>query len=157
MADSPASTELTRRGFVAGSTIAACACLTGAASLVAAAPGPAGTVDVGAVSDYPADAISDRFAKSHKLLVIRHADKLYATSAICTHKSCTLKLKDNTIACPCHSSKFSNEGVPTGGPAKRSLSRYAIRITDSQRVLVDTARSFAQAKWDDPASFVKVS
>ena len=58
--------------------------------------GPAfakGPVDVGPKADYSKDGVIDKFAKSNRVLVIRHDGKIYAPTATCTHKNCAVKLK----------------------------------------------------------------
>src|SRR5437667_9777527 len=121
--------EMSRREFVtvAAALAAAGACACCGADLVLGEPTP-GTpgrptpgptppsaggskVDAGAVSQYSKDGIWDTFAKSNKVLIVRAGDKIYAPTATCTHKSCTVRLKSpGQIACPCHGSKFGPDG-----------------------------------------------
>src|SRR5688572_23798268 len=111
-------TEMNRRNFVVLATVtaatAACAC---ECALAADAP-PAdskekekapppnkGTVNVGKKAKYDKDGVSDEFAKSNRVLVVRHGGKIYAPTATCTHKNCAVKLKENAnkekeIVCP---------------------------------------------------------
>lgn len=155
--------EINRREFVVV-TVGATVALSGAVdwcggaaneerSSDAASVGPT-RVDVGTVADYSADGITDTFAKSNKLFVVRKANRLYAPSAICTHKHCGLKLRDGAIACPCHRSKFADDGTNAGGPARAPLARYAIAINADGRIIVDKSRTFDQPEWDSADAFV---
>ncbi len=150
--------NLNRREFVVIAAGAACAVCGGAEALLAAPQAGAAKVDVGALADYPADGVSDKFLKPPaKLLVVRGGGRLYAMNATCTHKSCVVKLKDGAIKCPCHGSQFSEQGTVTDGPAKASLFRYKIAQNEKGRLIVDKSKQFGERQWDDPASFVKVS
>ena len=143
-----------RREFLKVVGAAACACAMGPG--LAEAADAADPVDIGTIADYPADGVYDALARSHKLLVMRHEGRLYACTAACTHKSQTLRVKDGQLGCPAHSSKFSIDGTPTGGPAKRALDRFAITRRDDGHFAVDRSRTFEQAKWDDPDAHVKL-
>ena len=149
--------QLNRREFVlAAGAATAALCVLGVESAHAAPS--AGTLDVGTIADYPNNVISDKFVKPHKLFVIRKGDQIYAASAVCTHKGCVLAPKDAaTIKCRCHGSTFSDMGTVTGGPAKSSLFRYAIKLNEQKHLIVDKSKQFAERQWDDPNSFVKVS
>lgn len=146
--------SLNRREFVVAAT-AACACAV-CPQLVGADP-PPGKIDVGALSDYPSNVISDKFKKQYKILVVRNGDRIYSFTATCTHKGGTVNLKNNQIKCPLHGSTYSERGTVTGGPATRSLVRYAISLDEKNRLIVDKSKQFAEKDWEDPASFVKVS
>jgi cytochrome b6-f complex iron-sulfur subunit len=154
--------DLNRRHFVAAATAAvACACCLydEATAAETAAAAPSGPVDVGTKADYPKDgAMNDKYAKpkEYRILVVRNEGKIYAINSTCTHKNCAVKPKDETIACPCHGSKFSLRGTSTKGPAKGSLSRYAISVNDAGRIMVDRSKSFSEKEWDNPSSFVTV-
>jgi hypothetical protein len=47
-------------------------------------------------------------------------------------------------------------GTATKGPAKGSLSRYAISVNDAGKIMVDRSKSFAEKEWGDPGSFITV-
>jgi nitrite reductase/ring-hydroxylating ferredoxin subunit len=112
-------------------------------------------VDVGTMADYSKDGVTDKFQKSDSILVIREDSKIYACTSLCTHKNAQLQVKDDELYCPKHKSHFTFEGTVTGGPAKRSLPRYAIALTDG-KLMVDKSKTFEEKKWDDSASFVAV-
>ena len=160
--------DLNRRTFLAAAAALTCACAVDcpfalAADEKAGATEDTGPVDVGTVADYPKDGPYDKFAKKPtSLLVVRDAGKLYAPTAICTHKKANLKVEDNEIVCPKHDSPFDNQGVPKPmtkegdeTPAKKPLVRYAISTNAAGRLIVDRSKTFDKGQWEDPASFVK--
>jgi nitrite reductase/ring-hydroxylating ferredoxin subunit len=157
---------MNRREFVALTVAGACACCAHAAEPATQpasrptsrpASRPAGALDAGALADYAEDGAYDTFGKSHKVLIIRHEGKLYAASATCTHKKCTVKALSRTeLRCPCHGSAFDLHGVPAEGPARAPLFRYAIQLKD-KKVFVNTKRQFVEKDWNKPAAFIKLA
>jgi nitrite reductase/ring-hydroxylating ferredoxin subunit len=175
MSDELNPLELNRRNFLAVAT--ACACALGPAAMaleqqkkaddadddVEDLPKvPVGLVDIGPTSDYPKDGIYENFAKSRHMLVIRAGGKLFACSAVCTHKGVLLKEKEGKIFCLQHYSRFAPEGVPTPkpngamGPAKKVLVHYAILMNDKGHAIVDTSKPIDQPKWNEPTTYLKV-
>ena len=157
--------ELTRRDLLATAAALTCACaLDCPFALAADEKADTGTVDIGTLADYAKDGPYDKFAKKPtSLLVIRNEGKLYAPTAICTHKKSNLHVEDGEIVCPKHDSPFDNQGVPKPKtkdgdetPAKKPLVRYAISKNAEGHLIVDKSKSFDKDKWDDPASFVKI-
>jgi Rieske Fe-S protein len=158
-----ASTPVNRRQF-----LTAAAAVTAAVSLPILQPQaasaaktkpviPTDPVDIGLLSDYGKDGITDKFAKTAaSFFVVRHEGKLVATSSICTHRFCPVTVKDDGFFCKCHKSVFTINGEVTDGPAKTSLPRYGIKTDDKGHVIVSPGTEYSEAKWDDPASFVKV-
>ena len=161
--------ELNRRQFVAASAAFAAAAVISCECCSAAdadekkeekedknAP-ESKSVDAGKLSDYSKDGITDKFAKKpDKVFIVRHEGKLHATTATCSHKRCTIKLKNGTMTCPCHGSKFTEMGVPTKGPAKAALLRYAVSTDDKGNVIVDKTKQFEEKDWEKDGAFIKV-
>jgi Rieske Fe-S protein len=56
------------------------------------------------------------------------AGKLYAVSAACTHKGCTVTWNnaDRTWDCPCHGSVYAADGSVIHGPARQDLQRVEL-------------------------------
>jgi len=144
-----------RREFLA---LASGCLLCGGAGSSAARAATDRPIDVGTLADYPKDEISEKFIQ-HDLFVIRHRGKLFACTAVCPHKANYLLLDPQNpgrIICSGHESKFSPEGVPTSGPARRALVRYGISADDKGRVRVDTSREFQAAQWEDGKCFLAI-
>lgn len=153
--DTTSTPSPSRRDVLA--TLSACtACAAiGFCGEEAAAAAP-GVVDLGEIADFAEPGIYDQFAKPHKLMLIRSAERLIAVSNMCTHKRCALKKKEDHLRCPCHGSTFDTEGYVLDGQAKSSLPRFAIQI-ENGRVKVDASKVFEERQWDDPAASVTIA
>jgi nitrite reductase/ring-hydroxylating ferredoxin subunit len=166
-------TELSRRNFVAVTAVTigcACAAEELLAAEGAAAEGPKGDdkaekdakdtgpkqVEVGTVADFAKDGVVDTWSKPNKFFIVRDAGKLYAPTAVCTHKKCTIKIKKDVMTCPCHGSKFTNAGTPQGGPAKVSLYRFGISVNPEGKIVVDKTKTFDEKKWEEAGSFITI-
>jgi cytochrome b6-f complex iron-sulfur subunit len=68
--------------------------------------------------------------------VFRDTRGVYAVSAVCTHLGCTVTRSARGFECPCHGSKFREDGRVTAGPAPRALPWLEIgRAADGQLVV----------------------
>lgn len=87
---------------------------------------------------FPVNSVTADYTR--RIYIVRTEVGFFALSAVCTHLGCITRWveDDETIACPCHGSKFTRDGMVAQGPAPRPLRRIAIRIEDGELV-VDTA------------------
>jgi nitrite reductase/ring-hydroxylating ferredoxin subunit len=163
------SDEINRRGFLAAAVAATCACSL--CPMVRAddsdedndedppKPLPKGPVAAGSLTDYAKDGPYDTLAKDKQIILVRENGKLYAMTALCTHKQFIVKTKDNVFFCPKHSSRFDLDGKPAPkpngkmGPAKKPLTHFAISADASGKITVDTSQSLAET---DPKAFIKL-
>jgi Rieske Fe-S protein len=148
--------DLNRRQFVIATAASACACALADEALAQAKKDDAVTIDCGPLGDYPEPGLYDKFLKPNKVLLVREEKRLFAIHGVCTHKACTVRIKDEKITCPCHGSTFSNEGVPVKEPAKASLFRYGIKL-DGERIIVDRSKRFGEKEWAKPESFLETA
>ena len=154
-----------RRQFLAAAAVATAAVSLPVLQPAASAAGPKQKptppdkpVDVGPLSDFAKDGVTDKWAKSDaSFFVVRHDGKLFAPSSLCTHRFCTLQVETDNLYCKCHKSHFTQAGEVIDGPAKRSLPRYKITVNDKQHVIVEPKTEYTEKQWDDAASFVKVT
>lgn len=51
-----------------------------------------------------------------------------AFSRICTHEGCITQVQNNEFDCPCHGSRFRNDGTVIVGPAERPLSKLTVTL-----------------------------
>jgi nitrite reductase/ring-hydroxylating ferredoxin subunit len=147
-----------RREFVAGTLAAGCGfCLTCGSGhdALARVQLKTGPLDVGSTADYAGDGIFDKFA-AEQVMIVREGKRLYACSAICTHKERTLKVVQDQLRCPSHGSRFDAEGKVVKGPAKKELSRFGISADAAGKLTVDRSKRFDSSHWDDEGSFVAV-
>lgn len=66
----------------------------------------------------------------HKVAVYKNGEGVTnAYTAICPHLKCVLQWNadERTFDCPCHGSRFTNEGVVINGPALTNLKRFDIK------------------------------
>jgi Rieske Fe-S protein len=115
-----------------------------------------GPIDAGSVTDYAADGLYDKFVKPNKFFIRRSGAKLFAISAICTHKNAVLRKRDDGIFCRNHSSTFDADGYAIKGEAKISLPRHKITLKDG-KVLVDTSVEFYEKDYEKDGASATVA
>ena len=112
---------MNRRQFVLLSAAAAAACCHPVVGFASAAPTVDRLLDAGPVRDYAAAGVYARY-RDQGFFVIRQGSKLFALSAVCTHRKCKVSAEDDrTFSCDCHGSTFDPCGKVTEGPARRDL------------------------------------
>ncbi len=65
------------------------------------------------------------------VLVTETKDKsLIAIDPTCTHAGCTVEWKEQkkSFICPCHQSKFKQDGTLIGGLASSNLGKYKVKV-----------------------------
>lgn len=72
-----------------------------------------------------------------KVCIVREGDKIAAISTTCTHLGCTVGIADTGFACPCHGSRFDQDGNVTGGPAPKPLPWYKVSLAPNGEIEVD--------------------
>ena len=86
---------------------------------------------------YPLNSVT--YIQDQQVYIVRTPDGFYAISAVCTHLGCITQWRPdtNTIACPCHGSKFKSDGTKIEGPAPRPLPHFGISLTADGELRVD--------------------
>ena len=81
------------------------------------------------------------FLADRRLFVVREGGEFHAISAVCTHLGCTVQWKDDRkeFDCPCHGSRFHQDGSVIGGPAPQALDWYPLSLSPDGYLEVDTA------------------
>jgi len=93
-------------------------------------------VNAGPVVNYATDGVYTAF-RNQGFFVVRRGEKLFALSAICTHKKCRLTSEPNrSFYCPCHGSTFDPAGHVTQGPAQRDLPVFTTSVNEGGELLV---------------------
>jgi Rieske Fe-S protein len=127
---------VSRRDFIARSTLAAAAL----AALEACGDGQIGAPTslpdgpfIVRISDFPGlsttGTLVDVSSVAPERAVIRTSATAFAGfSKICTHQQCTTDVRNNRFECPCHGSRFANDGSVITGPAERSLTRLNVTV-----------------------------
>ena len=90
---------------------------------------------IGKPDDYPP---GTRIAlAARRICVVREGNKVSAVSTTCTHLGCTVGISDTGYACPCHGSRFDQDGNVTGGPAPRPLPWFKVSLAPNGEIEVD--------------------
>lgn len=72
-----------------------------------------------------------------RICIIREGDKLAAISTTCTHLGCIVATSETGFACPCHGSRYDQDGNVTGGPAPKPLAWYQVNLAPNGEIMVD--------------------
>jgi len=72
-----------------------------------------------------------------RVCVVRDGSKLAAISTTCTHLGCIVGVSDTGFACPCHGSRFDQDGNVTGGPAPKPLPWFKVSLKPNGDLEVD--------------------
>ena len=100
-------------------------------------PTAARSINAGAVSNYANDGVYQNF-RDQGFFMVRRGGKLFALSAICTHRKCKLTAKtDGSFYCPCHGSTFDPAGHVTQGPAQRDLPVFETLSNEQGQLVIN--------------------
>jgi len=99
---------------------------------------PPARFTVGAPGDFPPGSVT--FLEDRRLFVFNGADGFFAISSICTHLGCNVKRGGPGFECPCHGSRFDENGGVIHGPAPAALAWYALSLSPRGEVIVDLDR-----------------
>ena len=137
---------LTRREFVASSTLAAVAAVLSACGGDPVSPGGnvvppvTGTFTV-RVSDHPELSQNNRpVAINTSVAVVRTAPGVFlAFSRACTHEGTRVDVTADGFVCPNHESRFNADGSVRNGPATSALKRLAVAFDQASNTITITA------------------
>lgn len=111
---------------------------------------PSPVVNMGKPESYPPDSVT--LDVDARVFVVHDKEGFFALNAVCTHLGCLTAWKPeiDTIACPCHGSKFTREGIKKEGPAPRPLPWLRMWVSDEGDLMVDRGTDIR------PMQFVRV-
>lgn len=92
-------------------------------------------VKIGKVADFPVDTFT--YIDEDKIFVYRDNEAMKSVSAVCTHLGCTIQHTTEGFECPCHGSRYSDNGEVLSGPAPRDLSWYKMEKLPDGSIIVD--------------------
>ena len=86
------------------------------------------------------------------IYLVRADEGYFALNAVCTHLGCLTAWNQDLgiIACPCHGSKFTREGIKTDGPAPRPLPWLRTWLSEDGDLMVDRSTTIR------PMQFVRI-
>lgn len=111
---------------------------------------PSPVVNMGKPESYPLDSVT--LDVDTRVFVVHDKEGFFALNAVCTHLGCLTAWKPeiDTIACPCHGSKFTRQGVKKEGPAPKPLPWLRMWLSDEGDLMVDRGTDIR------PMQFVRV-
>lgn len=103
-------------------------------------PTPSRRFRIGTLRDYPPK--TERYFESERVLVRADESGIFAVSLVCTHLGCTVARDANQAGflCPCHGSKYRDDGSVIAGPAPRRLRSLEVVAEPSGWLAVDAGR-----------------
>jgi cytochrome b6-f complex iron-sulfur subunit len=100
---------------------------------------PPSRFSIGPPADFPPGTAT--FLDDHRLFVFNSPDGFYAISSTCTHLGCNVKKTGQGFECPCHGSRFDDNGQVVRGPAPSPLSWYGLTLAARGDLVVDLDRT----------------
>jgi cytochrome b6-f complex iron-sulfur subunit len=93
---------------------------------------------IGPPTDFPPAAAT--FLPARRVFIFNGPDGFYAISSVCTHLGCNVKRGGPGFECPCHGSRFDENGRVVHGPAPSSLAWYVLSLSPRRELVVDLDR-----------------
>lgn len=98
---------------------------------------PSPIINAGKPQSYPLDSVT--LDANSGIYLIHSQEGFFSLSAVCTHLGCLTAWKPELgmIACPCHGSKFKQDGEKIEGPAPKPLPWLKTWVSDEGDLMVD--------------------
>jgi len=111
---------------------------------------PSPTINAGKPGNYPLDSLT--LDVNSGIYIVHSKEGFFSLSAVCTHLGCLTAWKPDLgiIACPCHGSKFQQNGQKIEGPAPKPLPWKRMWVNDDGDLMVDRSTDIG------PMQFVRV-
>jgi nitrite reductase/ring-hydroxylating ferredoxin subunit len=100
---------------------------------------PPSRFTVGNPIDFPAGSVT--FLEDRRLFLFNGPDGFFSVSSVCTHLGCNVKRASPGFECPCHGSRFDENGRVVQGPAPAGLAWYALSLSSRGELIVDLDRT----------------
>src|SRR5215469_8041060 len=110
--------------------------------------GQPATFQIGKPDEYPPGTRIAREAE--RICIVREGNRLAAISTTCTHLGCSVAISDTGFACPCHGSRYDQDGNVTGGPAPKPLPWFKVSLAPNGEIEVDKNQTV------DPGTYLTV-
>jgi Rieske Fe-S protein len=81
------------------------------------------------------------FLEDRRLFLFNGPDGFYTVSSVCTHLGCNVKRAATGFECPCHGSRFDDNGRVVRGPAPAPLAWYGLSLSPRGELIVDLDRA----------------
>lgn len=127
--------------WISGAALAGSAAISALANFVFIKPratyGSPSRFSIGRPDEFPPGTRVSFDAR--RICVVREGNKLAAISTTCTHLGCIVSTADTGFACPCHGSRYDQDGNVTGGPAPKALPWFQVTLAPNGELEVDTS------------------
>ena len=100
---------------------------------------------IGKPEDFPPGARVSLDAR--RVCVVRDGDKMAAISTTCTHLGCIVSVSETGFSCPCHGSRYDQDGNVTGGPAPKALPWFQVRLAPNGELEIDKDTEIEQGSY----------
>lgn len=96
---------------------------------------PSARFSIGKPDDFPP---GTRIARDvDRVCIVRDGNRMAAISTTCTHLGCIVSISDTGFSCPCHGSRYDQDGNVTGGPAPKALPWFKVTLAPNGELEVD--------------------
>jgi cytochrome b6-f complex iron-sulfur subunit len=99
-------------------------------------PAPPTQFKLGDISNFPPG--SRIIVPDAQAIVQNSPEGLQAMSLVCTHLGCLLEADDEGFSCPCHGSKFYQDGSIMNGPTSQPMTVLRLEETADGKLILHT-------------------
>lgn len=99
---------------------------------------PPARFTIGSPDHFPTGSVT--FLEDRRLFLFNGAEGFYAVSSVCTHLGCNVKRTATGFECPCHGSRFDENGRVVRGPAPSPLAWFSLSLSPRGELIVDLDR-----------------
>ena len=96
---------------------------------------PPARFSIGLPTEFPPQTAT--FLADRRLFVFNSPEGFYAISSVCTHLGCNVKRTAAGFECPCHGSRFDENGRVVRGPVPAPLAWYGLSLSPRGELIVD--------------------
>jgi len=96
---------------------------------------PSARFSIGKPDDFPSGTRISRDVE--RVCIVREGNRIAAISTTCTHLGCIVSISDTGFSCPCHGSRYDQDGAVTGGPAPKALPWFKVTLAPNGELEVD--------------------
>ena len=88
------------------------------------------------VLSQPGGAVMLSLPQKRELVIVHWSqDEYVVLSPTCTHRGCRVRKVQQGFECPCHGSRYDQNGEVIEGPATRPLAQYPVTIQGDQLLI----------------------
>jgi cytochrome b6-f complex iron-sulfur subunit len=104
---------------------------------------PPARFTIGNPASFPPGSVT--FLEDRRLFLFNGPDGFFTVSSVCTHLGCNVKRAATGFECPCHGSRFDENGQVVHGPAPAALAWYSLSLSPRGELIVDLERTVGPA------------